>query len=131
MESPNAIAFLRNFHCILLSSEGHEITIQWRASKSSLAMIAKLAQAAVSIKTPFIWQDYCSEHALQMKSIMVTYPGFQCLPKGLKQMLVESESFFFEEETTFIRRDGKPPSALLKSIHRLAVGGQVSQSWNN
>ena len=85
----------------------------------------------ISIKADFIWQDYCSEHALQMKSIMVTYPGFQSLPKGLKQMLVESERFFFEEETTFIRRDGKPPSAFLKSIHRLAVGPKVSQSWNN
>ena len=66
-----------------------------------------------------------------MKPIMMTYPGFQSLPKGLKQMLVESESFFFEEETTFIRRDGKSPSSLLKNIHGLAVRSKVSQSWNN
>ena len=30
------------------------------------------------------------------KSIMVTYPGFQTLPKGVKQMLLASESHFFD-----------------------------------
>jgi hypothetical protein len=30
-----------------------------------------------------------------MKSIMVTYPGYQNLPRGLKMLLVASESFFF------------------------------------
>ena len=32
-----------------------------------------------------------------MKSIMVTYPDFQSLPKGLKQMLLASETFFFDQ----------------------------------
>ena len=32
-----------------------------------------------------------------MKLIMTTYPGFQALPKGVKQMLLVSESFFFDE----------------------------------
>jgi len=32
-----------------------------------------------------------------MKTIILTYPGFQSLPKGLKQMLVASEAFFFGE----------------------------------
>ncbi|HUC85962.1 MAG TPA: hypothetical protein VL970_12270 [Candidatus Acidoferrales bacterium] len=32
-----------------------------------------------------------------MNSITVTYPGFQALPKGIKQMLVVSESLFFED----------------------------------
>jgi hypothetical protein len=32
-----------------------------------------------------------------MKSIVVTYPYFQSLPKGLKMLLVESEGFFFRE----------------------------------
>jgi hypothetical protein len=31
-----------------------------------------------------------------MKSIVTTYPDFQLLPKGLKQMLVASETFFFQ-----------------------------------
>jgi hypothetical protein len=35
-----------------------------------------------------------------MKSIVVTYPDFQKLPKGLKQMLVASESFFFDQMKT-------------------------------
>jgi len=32
-----------------------------------------------------------------MKLIMTTYPGFQTLPKGVRQMLLVSESFFFDE----------------------------------
>lgn len=32
-----------------------------------------------------------------MKSILTTYPNFQHLPKGVKQMLLESETFFFHE----------------------------------
>jgi hypothetical protein len=32
-----------------------------------------------------------------MKSIMVTYPDFQALPKGIKRLLVMSESLFFGE----------------------------------
>jgi hypothetical protein len=32
-----------------------------------------------------------------MNSITATYPGFQALPKGVKRMLLESESYFFDE----------------------------------
>jgi hypothetical protein len=32
-----------------------------------------------------------------MKSVMMTYPGFQELPKGTKKMLLASETFFFAE----------------------------------
>jgi hypothetical protein len=32
-----------------------------------------------------------------MNSITATYPGFQALPKGIKQMLLISESHFFDE----------------------------------
>jgi hypothetical protein len=31
---------------------------------------------------------------------MMTYPGFQALPRGVKRMLLESESFFFGEART-------------------------------
>ena len=31
----------------------------------------------------------------KMRTIILTYPGFQSLPKGVKQMLVASENFFF------------------------------------
>lgn len=39
-----------------------------------------------------------------MKSILITYPGFQALPKGIKRMLVESENMFFQEATVPARR---------------------------
>ena len=70
--------------------------------------------------------------AVDMRTIMMTYAGFQTLPKGLKQMLVESENHFFEE-TTFIRRDGKTayPFQSGASVDRLALGRQLSQSRNN
>jgi hypothetical protein len=35
-----------------------------------------------------------------MKSIMVTYPDFQSLPKGIRRMLVTSESVFFGDART-------------------------------
>jgi len=35
-----------------------------------------------------------------MKSIVVTYPEFQSLPKGIKRMLVTSESLFFRDART-------------------------------
>jgi hypothetical protein len=34
---------------------------------------------------------------MNVKSIVVTYPDFQTLPKGVKKMLVASEEFFFGE----------------------------------
>jgi hypothetical protein len=33
----------------------------------------------------------------KMRTIILTYPGFQSLPKGIKQMLIASENFYFEE----------------------------------
>lgn len=35
-----------------------------------------------------------------MKSIVCTYPDFRTLPKGLRQMLVVSETHFFGEAQT-------------------------------
>jgi hypothetical protein len=75
--------------------------------------------------------EIANSQPINMRSIMMAYPGFQALPKGLKQMLVESESHFFEE-TTFIRRDGKPATSFSDTdADRLDVGRQLSQSWNN
>ncbi len=34
---------------------------------------------------------------MTLSSITATYPGFQSLPKGVKQMLLVSESVFFDE----------------------------------
>ena len=40
-----------------------------------------------------------------MNSITATYPAFQSLPKGLKQMLVVSETLFFEDAKTSPKMD--------------------------
>jgi len=67
---------------------------------------------------------------IDMKTITMVYPRFQTLPKGLKQLLVESESFFFEEETTFFRRDQKAIVAR-GYVNHLPSGRQLSKSWKN
>jgi hypothetical protein len=33
-----------------------------------------------------------------MNATILNYPGFQTLPKGVKQMLLVSESYFFEQD---------------------------------
>jgi len=45
-----------------------------------------------------------------MKSIVVTYPDYQSLAKGIKKMLVVSETLFFGEAkgAPVIHRDAKP-----------------------
>ncbi len=54
-----------------------------------------------------------------LRSIAFNYPGFQALPRGIKKMLVVSESFFFAEENNphdvnldhgFIGVEGTPVS---------------------
>jgi len=47
-----------------------------------------------------------------MKSIVTTYPGFQSLPRGIKQLLVISESAFFDEARPAIAR----PSAIQSKV---------------
>jgi hypothetical protein len=46
------------------------------------------------------------ERSGPMNATILNYPGFQTLPKGVKQMLLVSESYFFEE--------GPPPSQLYR-----------------
>ena len=39
-----------------------------------------------------------TQHAEQsMNTTILNYPGFQTLPKGVRQMLLVSESYFFNE----------------------------------
>ena len=40
---------------------------------------------------------------MTLNSITATYPGFQSLPKGVKQMLLVSESVFFDEARTGLK----------------------------
>jgi hypothetical protein len=37
-----------------------------------------------------------------MRTIILTYPGYQSLPRGIKQMLVASENFYFDEFGTTV-----------------------------
>jgi hypothetical protein len=45
-----------------------------------------------------------------LRSIAFNYPGFQSLPRGIKKMLVVTESFFFSEENGRNRADVRPIS---------------------
>jgi hypothetical protein len=36
-----------------------------------------------------------------MNASVLSYPGFQALPKGTKQMLIASEEYFFEQGVPF------------------------------
>jgi hypothetical protein len=52
-----------------------------------------------------------------MNSITTTYPGFQSLPKGVKQMLVVSESLFFEQARGSPNyRTGRPPPEVIQGL---------------
>jgi hypothetical protein len=41
--------------------------------------------------------SYSSVVEGKMRTIILTYPGYQSLPRGIKQMLLASESFYFDE----------------------------------
>jgi hypothetical protein len=43
-----------------------------------------------------------------MRTIVLTYPGFVSLPKGIKQMLVASERFYFDEARPALAMAGRP-----------------------
>ena len=67
-----------------------------------------------------------------MKSIMVTYPNFRLLPKGLKQLLLASESFFFEEAMPPPGRRDKKQSFLPNGGNeRMRAGSLLHPAWKN
>ena len=67
-----------------------------------------------------------------MKSIMVTYPDFRLLPKGLKQLLLASESFFFEEAMSPARETAKKRGVVPNGGHeRVAMGSLLHPAWRN
>jgi hypothetical protein len=64
-----------------------------------------------------------------MKLIMTTYPGFHDLPKGVRKMLLVSESFFFDE----MRRQTERPvelNAVLVSPP-VMVSGRAAAMYQN
>jgi hypothetical protein len=72
-----------------------------------------------------------------MRTIMMTYPGFQTLPRGIKRMLVASESFFFGEAQSRPMKSmrGKSPAgaALAFGMTTGPVGRfpAFSAAWRN
>jgi hypothetical protein len=43
-----------------------------------------------------------------MRTIILTYPEFQSLPRGIKQMLLATESFYFGETEVHAARADRP-----------------------
>jgi hypothetical protein len=50
----------------------------------------------------------------EMRTIILTYPDFQSLPRGIKQMLLATESFYFGETEVHA---AKPHHPMPKADH--------------
>lgn len=59
-----------------------------------------------------------------LNSIAATYPGFQALPKGVKQLLLVSESVFFEEARPGHHPAGGHHEVPLEVLHLTYAGEQ-------
>jgi hypothetical protein len=63
-----------------------------------------------------------------MSTTILNYPGFQSLPKGVRQMLLVSEAYFFNEPAPVHREQEAPPMRAsrdpmeLMGIPRLPAG---------
>ena len=66
-----------------------------------------------------------------MKSILVTYPNFRELPKGIKQMLLASESLFFDDVKVGGGTQKQPYIVLDWRPQRLRAGILPYPSWRN
>ena len=66
---------------------------------------------------------------MMLTSITATYPGFQTLPKGIKQMLLASESLYFDD-TRFISKTRTASQALVQIAVAKAVSSEVSKSMD-
>jgi len=73
-----------------------------------------------------------------MKSIITTYPDFHALPKGIKRMLLASESFFFAEAYSGDRQDTQnmgsraKPLAGVQTLSRFSTPSSIFGSeWKN
>jgi hypothetical protein len=56
---------------------------------------------------------------MSLNSITSTYPGFQSLPKGVKQLLLVSESLFFEDAKTAPKAESGPHQAPVTVPHEV------------
>lgn len=70
-----------------------------------------------------------------MNSIITTYPGFQALPRGIKKMLMVSESLFFEDAKALPQaQDGQAAhdyGFLAHTIHSGGCGFQPSAAFGS
>ena len=69
-----------------------------------------------------------------MRTITLAYPGFQTLPRGVKYMLVVSESFFFGESDTSKTPHAQAVQILVKNVQRQDAGAKVvfgNSDWKN
>lgn len=64
-----------------------------------------------------------------MKSIISTYPGFQNLPRAIKQLLVTSESDFFTNAKPISPRSARPPQGVLRIS--AVTPPKAPASWRN
>ena len=63
-----------------------------------------------------------------MNLIMMTYPGFQALPRGLKSMLLVSENFFFREAKP---RKPKSNAPLMRVIQQRQWGIDLTERFSS
>jgi hypothetical protein len=63
-----------------------------------------------------------------MKTIILTYPGFQALPKGVRQLLVATESFYYGETSVAAQKsnDNKPDLGAIHDFPTVANFNQAS-----
>ena len=70
-----------------------------------------------------------------MRTITLAYPGFQALPRGVKKMLVVSESFFFGENDRTKTAHPQPVQVLVQSVQgkdsAANVGVFENSDWKN
>lgn len=63
-----------------------------------------------------------------LNSIAATYPGFQALPKGVKKLLLVSESVFFEDARPGHHAAGGRHDVPLEVLHLTHAGGQYESA---
>jgi hypothetical protein len=69
-----------------------------------------------------------------MRTITLAYPGFQTLPRGVKKMLVVSESFFFGESDTSKTPHSQPVQIIVQSVQRKDADAKAvfgNSDWKN
>ena len=82
-------------------------------------------------------QEFADNVRSIMRSIMWTYPGFQSLPRGIKQMLVASENDFFSDAKPVLAKGAlgklprRPTSRPASGSSKTEWPNAFSQDWKN